>query len=256
MQLPEDYLLRANYSFVPDQMLTNDDCMMMNEVLAGIATDLFSVTQVRYENNKNTCNGLPVISLHINRDATLIQLSAYSCSVRREHLFEEAIMLQSILATVFENKSGVLTDHLSQSIKKLEQNTISTGDVSFNNLYQVQLVSLADSYFIHTHGLVKFACADFEWQVAKTTDISLIANVFDQFINKVLKGEFVLLQDVVMSWQGQAFQFHMEDLGMQHKEHYGFNSVVRITVNSTQESQAPQVKNTRLNREEYFYGRQ
>ena len=124
MYLPECYQLRADYSFSLDEMSNIDDSLEIDEILAGIATDSFSVIQITSGNKKDTCNSQPIISIHINRDANLIQLSAYSCSVRREVLFDEAIMMQSILRTVFANKTGTLIDHLSQSRKRLRDKVL------------------------------------------------------------------------------------------------------------------------------------
>ena len=70
------------------------------------------------------------------------------------------------------------------------------------------------------------------------------------------KNEVGLLEDIVVGWQEHALQFHLENLGIQDKEHYDQNAVVRISTKSDQESQIPRMDNTQINREAYFYGRQ
>lgn len=289
MKLPENYKLRANFRLVFSELCPGKYDVFVAETVAGISEmngvrflkegsgDIVPkesgsqpVIRVCKVNNQSVEHGIPAELIrkicgwaeHISHSGLfppVLQISSFSASTDPVALVDEALMIQSLINKLVTGTAGFLVDDMAMFAMSFEQFAVRHSKSAVSNLFQFHVVKQPDCYWVHSHGLARFACPDLEWCLPLGIDTGAACDMMNRIIDHMVHDGNPLDSDIEMQWNGSHLRLYMGSGTAGDDGHYGGNEVCRISVESGPDllqNAVNQFLNSHLTRREYFYGTQ
>jgi hypothetical protein len=188
-----------------------------------------------------------------------LTVTAFSPSHDPMQLSRDALDCEALIDRIMADQEGVIVDHVALFwMSFTERQRLLNLDLGLRRLFHIHAVKTKGYHFLHTHGMVKFACPDLEWYLPSGFDPTLAGQVINQIATSMVdRGLLIEAGQTLRSEDGRITLRCLPAISRQNHD-YGQNRVVRLEAMPGSEwfSRNGQILDRRdLTREEYFHGR-
>ena len=188
-----------------------------------------------------------------------LNICSFSSSMDPLKLKEENQAFESFVSEICGHSEGIIIDHFATFCMSFSsKRSMSPEQEGVKSFIGIHLVDLNGLFFVHSHGMAKFACPDLEWYLPSKCDPYMAGQVMNQMAGHMVDSGVKIEPGHTLRSEDGRIQLRFVP-GVPHRDHdYGGNRVVRLEALPGSEffcEKENHKDRCTLRRKEYFYGK-